>query len=243
MAPKKNMSNETAEKKIDIPQNIHDVQFFKRLPYELTEEQWKYIEAIWDKKNIGVFVNAKAGSSKTTIAVGMAMLMAQEFKMFKNIYYIISPCEEDKLGYAPGTIEDKTSMYMEPLRQSLWNWGYDPNKYIASDGNMDSMKSGDAIIHAIPHTFLRGQDLNNSFIICEESQNYKVHDLKKTLSRPHDNCKVVCIGEISQCDLRFPQDSGFYKYIDSAKSQDFCEVVELTENFRGKFSNWADSIS
>ena len=190
----------------------------------MTEEQWNFIKAIWNKKNIGVFVNARAGSSKTTLAVGMAMLMAYEYKMYKSIYYIISPCEEDKLGFVPGSIEDKSAMYMEPLRQALINWGF-------------------AIIRAIPHTFLRGYDIENSIVICEEAQNYRLHDLKKTLTRIHDDCKAIVIGHDGQVDLKYPADSGFIKYLQAGAKQDFIDIVELTENFRGKLSNWADEVN
>lgn len=228
--------------KIDIPQDITKCMFFQRLPYLLTQEQWEFVKAVWDKNNIGVFVNARAGSSKTTLTVGMAMLMAYEYKMYKNIYYIISPCEEDKLGFVPGTIEDKSAMYMEPLRQALINWGYNPDKHIANDSNADSVKNGDAIIRAIPHTFLRGYDIDNSIIICEEAQNYRLHDLKKTLTRVHDNCKVIVIGHDGQVDLKYPADSGFVKYLESGRKQEFIKIVELTENFRGKLSNWADNV-
>ena len=89
MATKKSTTVVDKESKVDIPQDITKCLFFQRLPYRLTEEQWNFIKAVWNKKNIGVFVNARAGSSKTTLAVGMAMLMAYEYKMYKNIYYII----------------------------------------------------------------------------------------------------------------------------------------------------------
>lgn len=242
MATKKSVI-ENKETKIDIPQDITKCMFFQRLPYALTEEQWNFVKAVWDEKNIGIFVNAKAGSSKTTLAVGMAMLMAYEFKMYKNIYYVISPCEEDKLGFSPGTIEEKTSMYMEPLRQALINWGYNPDKLIVSDSNIDNLKKGEAIIKAIPHTFLRGYDIDNCIVICEEAQNYRLYDLKKTLTRVHDNCKAIVIGHDGQIDLKYPADSGFIKYLNAGRKQEFIASVELTENFRGKLSNWADEVN
>lgn len=69
-----------------------------------------------------------------------------------------------------------------------------------------------------------------------------MHDLKKTLSRAHDDCKVVVIGHTGQIDLKYPQDSGFDKYLNAAERVDFIETVELTKNYRGKFSNWADEV-
>ena len=107
---------------------------------------------------------------------------------------------------------------------------------------MENVKNGTAIINAIPSTFLRGRNFQNSFVIIDEIQNATTHEIKKILSRCHDNCKILCLGHTGQIDLKFPQDSGFSRYLDSARKQDFIEIVELTKDYRGKFSQWADSI-
>lgn len=238
---KSNNNSNVMEEKINIPEDVKKCTFFKRLPYKISPEQWNFIEAIWDKNNICVMCNAKAGSSKTTVSVGMALLMAMEFKLYSKIYYIISPCEEDKIGFIPGDINQKIDVYRGGLKAALVNWGYDPNKYVFN-GDMTPLKNGECIIEAIPHTFMRGMDISNSFVILDEAQNYKTADLKKVLSRCHDDCKVIVVGHSAQCDLRDPRDSGFGKALQWAKNQDFIKIVELTENHRGKFSNWADSL-
>lgn len=230
-------------KQINAPQNIDNkLGYLKRLPYTLTEEQLTFCKAVYDSKNIGVFCNAKAGSSKTTLAIGMAMLMTLEYFMFDGIVYVISPCEENKLGFQPGTISDKTKSYMDPLYQALATWGYEPHKYVKDENNPESIKKGEAIIEAIPHTFLRGKNLSKKFVIIDEAQNYLLPDLKKTLTRIHDDCKCLIIGHQGQIDLKYPQDSGFTKYLENSRGKDFMETVSLTKNYRGKFSNWADEV-
>jgi phosphate starvation-inducible PhoH-like protein len=241
MAAKKS-STETTVKKINVPENIRDYIFFKRLPFKLDEEQWKFIEAVWNKNNIGVFCNACAGSSKTTLATAMALLMTAEFKMYESIHYIVSPCQESTLGFLPGNVDDKISYYIDPLIDAILTCGYDPNKLIVKEDNMENVKNGTAIINAIPSTFLRGRNFQNSFVIIDEIQNATTHEIKKILSRCHDNCKILCLGHTGQIDLKFPQDSGFSRYLDSARKQNFIEIVELTKDYRGKFSQWADSI-
>ena len=94
MATRKDNVN-TKQKHIEIPKDITQCTFWKRLPYQLEEEQWNYIKAIWDNKNLMVMVDACAGSSKTTLAVGMALLM-YELGIYKKIYYIVSPCQEQE---------------------------------------------------------------------------------------------------------------------------------------------------
>lgn len=241
MAAKKS-STETTVKKINVPENIRDCTFFKRFPFKLDEEQWKFIEAVWNKKNIGVFCNACAGSSKTTLSTAMALLMTNEFRMYESIYYIMSPCMESALGYLSGDLISKTLPYRAPLEDAIIACGYDPEKIIVSDTNMENVKNGTATVNAIPSTFLRGRNFQNAFVIIDEIQNATTHEIKKILSRCHDNCKILCLGHTGQIDLKFPQDSGFSRYLDSARKQDFIEIVELTKDYRGKFSQWADSI-
>lgn len=241
MATKKS-STETTVKKINVPENIRDCVFFKRLPFKLDEEQWKFIEAVWNKNNIGVFCNACAGSSKTTLATAMALLMTNEFRIYDNIYYIVSPCQESTLGYLPGGLTSKTQYYCDPLIDAITTCGYDPNKLIINEEDMDGVKNGTAIINAIPSTFLRGRNFKKSFVIVDEIQNATTNDIRKILSRCHDDCKVLCIGHMGQIDLKFPQDSGFSKYLDSARKQDFIEIVELTKDYRGEFSKWSDKV-
>ena len=89
MATKKTTSSTTTtEKKIEIPKNIRECTFWKRVPYKLDEEQWNFLEAIWNKKNLIVFCDAKAGTSKTTLSVGMGLLM-YELGFYKKLYYVV----------------------------------------------------------------------------------------------------------------------------------------------------------
>ena len=184
-------------------------------------------------------VDACAGSSKTTLAVGMALLM-YELGIYKKIYYIVSPCQEQELGYRPGQTGEKLMDYSGPLYDALMVWGYDPNKTVISDMNMEAVKNGTAFVYLTSDVFLRGCNLSEAFVIIDEAQNSK--QLKKIISRCHDNCKVVCAGHCGQTDLRFPQDSQFPKYLTAARRADFIKIIELTKNYRGKLSQFADEV-
>ena len=223
MATKKTTSvNSATEKKIEIPKNIRECTFWKRVPYKLDEEQWNFLEAIWNKKNLIVFCDAKAGTSKTTLSVGMGLLM-YELGFYKKLYYVVSPCQEQELGFRPGGVAEKLSDYRTPLDDALLTWGYDPDRVVISED-----------------VFLRGCNFSEAFVIIDEAQNSK--QLKKIISRCHDTCKVLCVGHRKQTDLRFAQDSQFPEYIEAARKVDFAEIVELTINHRGRLSTWADNV-
>ena len=226
-------------KQIEVPKDIRECTFWKRVPYKLDEEQWKFIESIWNKNNLIVFCDAKAGTSKTTLSVGMGLLM-YELGLYKKLYYIVSPCQEQELGYRPGDLESKLSAYRTPLDDALITWGYEPDKVVVSADNMDNVKNGNAFVTITSDVFLRGCNFSEAFVIIDEAQNSK--QLKKIISRCHDTCKVLRVGHRKQTDLRHSQDSQFPEYIEAARKVDFAEIVELTINHRGKLSTWADNV-
>ena len=77
-------------------------------------------------------------------------------------------------------------------------------------------------------------------MIIDEAQNYYFDELKKVLTRMHDSCKVIVIGDNKQCDLYHnPERSGFMKYLNHFSKDDRCAVCNLTKNYRGWISNIA----
>lgn len=86
-------------KKKDIPQSLDVYSSFYGM--ELDEKQKVYRDSIWDPNIDVVFCNARAGTGKTTIAVGVANLLVQ-YGLYDGIVYIVSPTQEEKQGYLPG---------------------------------------------------------------------------------------------------------------------------------------------
>ena len=103
-------------KKKDVPQNLDEYPTFYGMT--LDPEQKIFRDAIWNPDIDVVFCNARAGTGKTTIAVGVANLLVQ-YGLYNGIAYIVSPTQEEKQGYLPGTQEQKSAPYMEPLYQAL----------------------------------------------------------------------------------------------------------------------------
>lgn len=209
-----------------------DTQFFGMIG-TLTEEQKQYLDAIENPNNRLVIVDAKAGTGKTTLAVGMAKLSQ------KPLLYLFSPCEEMTMGFRPGEQEEKEREYLGPLIDALITIGEDPSKAIKSD--LVTTPSKQAWVTARSHTFLRGTNLKG-FIIIDEAQNWLTKDLKKALTRIHDDSKVVLMGNMSQCDLPDPSLSGFPRVIEYFSNKEYCQVVTLTKNFRGILARDAEEL-
>ena len=206
----------------------------------LDEEQVAFVEAIKDKKKTIIFCDAKAGSGKTTLAMGTANLLYQDKRNnYDGIVYIVSPYGEGKQGYLPGSITEKSEVYYEPAYQAMIEVGLNPNADVMGD-SMIARKRGEGFIKMLTHTYLRGTNLKNKVIILDESQNYTVPELKKVLTRCHDSCKVIVIGHTGQIDIR--GGSGFARYLEHFQGQEKCAVCRLTTNHRGWLSTYADEL-
>ena len=208
----------------------------------LDEEQIQFRNAIYSRDNDIVFCEAAAGTGKTLISVATAILMC-EYGMYSGITYIVAPTQEEKLGFLPGDAESKVAKYCDPIYDALYTLGREPGRMIESSENMDEQKNGDAIIRCTSHVYLRGRNFSKRVIIIEEAQNLYFDEMKKVLSRCHDDCKVIVIGNDVQCDIyKHPEKSGFTPYLKRYAQEERCVVCELKTNHRGWISTVADEF-
>lgn len=222
----------------ELPSDINGRPFYG---LNLDEEQIKFVNAILNPDNTIVFCNSKAGTGKTTLAIGAADILVK-YKQYDGIVYICSAYGEAKQGYLPGSITEKSEVYFEPAYQAMIECNMNPNVCVNSD-SMINQKYGEAYVTLLTHTFLRGTNLKHKIIILDESQNFTVADLKKTLTRCSDDCKIIVVGHDQQCDLNDIPSSGFVRYIEHFKGHEHCEICQLTVNHRGWVSQWADELT
>ena len=221
----------------ELPKNFNDRPFYE---LQLDSEQLEFANSIINPDIDIIFVNAKAGTGKTTIATGAADILVQH-GVYKGIVYIMSPYGERKQGWLPGTITEKSSVYFEAFYQAMINCNINPHTAV-NDDSMVNQKNGSGYITCITDTFLRGSNLDDAVIIIDEAQNYTVSQLKKTLTRVGKKAKVIVIGHELQCDLDDPSQSGFMKYIDHFKDKERAKVCTLSNNYRSWISQCADEV-
>ena len=206
----------------------------------LDEEQVAFVDAIKDPSKTIVFCNAKAGTGKTTLAMGAANILVQDKRNgYDGILYIVSPYGEQKQGFLKGNLAEKSEVYFEPAYQAMIECHMNPNTDVYSE-SLVSRKRNESFVKLITHTFLRGPNLKNKVVILDEAQNYTVAELKKVLTRCHDNCKVIVIGHTGQIDIN--GGSGFARYLEHFEGTERCAVCKLTTNHRGWLSTYADML-
>jgi len=171
---------------------------FKNRLKPRTINQKEYIRTV--AENTITFCQGIAGSGKTHIAVGMALEYLLDHKIKKVI--ITRPIVEagEKLGFLPGTAEEKLHPYLLPL--------FDEINYFLSDRHRGKLQNTHQI-EIVPLGLMRGRSFHNAFIVADECQNASYDQLKMLLTRIGIDSKMVLTGDLDQSDLQMYQKEGF----------------------------------
>jgi phosphate starvation-inducible PhoH-like protein len=169
----------------------------KRTVQPRSVNQRKYIEAI--EQNDMVFGVGPAGTGKTYLAVAMAVAAMNAKKVSRIV--LVRPAVEagERLGFLPGTLQEKVDPYLRPLYDALYD--------LLEPERVDKMLEKN-IIEVAPLAFMRGRTLNDAFIIMDEAQNTTVEQMKMFLTRLGNSSKAVITGDITQIDLPNPRKCG-----------------------------------
>lgn len=180
--------------------------------------QRRYLEAI--ERNDLVFGIGPAGTGKTYLAVAMAVsaLLAKRV----NRIILTRPAVEagERLGFLPGTLQEKVDPYLRPLYDALYDM-LDADK-------VDKLLERNTIEIA-PLAFMRGRTLNDSFIIMDEAQNSTSEQMKMILTRQGFNSKMVVTGDVTQIDLPAGKRSGLLEAVDVLRGVEGIRFIYFDE--------------
>jgi len=171
--------------------------FGKKIVVPKTINQRRYLEAI--ERNDMVFGIGPAGTGKTYLAVAMAISALLAKRVSRII--LTRPAVEagERLGFLPGTLQEKVDPYLRPLYDALFDM-------LELEKVEKLLERG--IIEVAPIAFMRGRTLNDSFIIVDEAQNSTTEQMKMILTRQGFNSKMVVNGDVTQIDLPLGKRSG-----------------------------------
>ena len=181
--------------------------------------QRRYMEALetYDM----VFAIGPGGTGKTYLAVAMAIsaLLSKQV----NRIILARPAVEagERLGFLPGTVQEKVDPYMRPLYDALHDMleADKLERYLEKD-----------IIEVAPLAFMRGRTLNDSYVILDEAQNTTSEQMKMFLTRLGFNSKAVITGDITQIDLPNDRRSGLIEAIDVVGKIEGISIVYFDEH-------------
>jgi phosphate starvation-inducible PhoH-like protein len=181
--------------------------FGKRQVQPKSPNQRRYLDAI--EKNDMVFGIGPAGTGKTYLAVAMAISALVSKRV--NRIILARPAVEagERLGFLPGTLQEKVDPYLRPLYDALYEM-LEPER-------VDRFLEKN-VIEIAPIAFMRGRTLNDSFVILDEAQNTTSEQMKMFVTRLGFNSKAVITGDITQIDLPNANRSGLIEAITVLKN-------------------------
>jgi phosphate starvation-inducible PhoH-like protein len=192
--------------------------FGRRTVQPKSINQRRYLEAI--ESHDMIFGIGPAGTGKTYLAVAMAISSLLAKKV--NRIILARPAVEagERLGFLPGTLQEKVDPYLRPLYDAL----YDMLELEKVDRYLEKN-----IIEIAPIAFMRGRTLNDSFIILDEAQNTTAEQMKMFVTRLGFNSKAVITGDITQIDLPNKR-SGLLEAMDVLKGVEGISFVHFDES-------------
>jgi phosphate starvation-inducible protein PhoH len=203
------------------PRKIYTPQKEKRLPCKLnfdrakripwTENQQTLIKSLTNKHKFTLdeqcntveslepvditcgFISGVAGTSKTLTSVYSALKLLADGKIEK-IYYVRSAVDSSphKLGFLPGSIDDKMGVYQSPLDDKLQELLPPDQIKLLMDGGFVKMEST---------CYLRGRNLANCAVIVDEAQNLVFDELVTIISRMAEKGRIWFCYDPKQSDL------------------------------------------
>ena len=191
----------------------------KRMVQPRSPNQKKYVEAI--EASDMTFGLGPAGTGKTYLAVAMAVSALLAKKVSRII--LVRPAVEagERLGFLPGSLQEKVDPYLRPLYDALYD--------LLDQEKVDKLLERN-VIEVAPLAFMRGRTLSDAFIIMDEAQNTTNEQMKMFVTRLGNNSKAVITGDLTQIDLPNPKKSGLFEalqVLDGVEGIKFCHFEDV----------------
>jgi phosphate starvation-inducible PhoH-like protein len=146
-----------------------------------------------------IICRGPAGTGKTRVACAAAVDALTDGDVDRII--LCRPAVEagEKLGFLPGTQEEKLAPYLRPLYDEL-------DEIMGTKQVKSHIDRG--VIEIAPIGHMRGRTLKHAFVLIDEAQNCTYGQLKMLATRLGEGSTMVFAGDPSQNDLPDGQ-SGF----------------------------------
>lgn len=183
-----------------------------------TQAQDTYLRAL--KRNELVIAEGPAGSGKTWLAVGYAVMLLEQGVIDRLI--LSRPAVEagERLGFLPGDMRDKVDPYLRPIYDALYD-------FMEARAVERALQTG--MIEVAPLAFMRGRTLTRAVVLLDEAQNCTAMQMKMFLTRLGPGSRMIVTGDSSQIDLPRGERSGLRDAIEVLEGVEGVAYIRLTE--------------
>jgi len=213
-----------SHEKFVVDNPIKSLIRINQLPW--TDKQKEFFRIALDHNTKIVFVNGPAGTAKTLLATycGLQLL---NMKVITDIMYLRSAVEssEAKLGFLPGSAEEKLRFYNLPFLDKL--------EELLGSKKAQKLEDEDRV-SMFPVNFARGMNWAGKCVILDEAQNSTFKEITTVLTRLGENSRCFVLADPLQTDLRGDNIQGgfskmFYGFNDEESAQMGIYNFQFTE--------------
>lgn len=183
----------------------------------ITKAQQKVFDSFYKSH---LLLHGIAGTGKTFVSLYLALHEVLENKGFKRIAIVRSCVPTREIGFMPGTLEEKLSVYEQPYKEIV-------NCLTQRNDGYDILKDA-GVIEFMSTSYIRGLTLDNTIIIVDEIQNMTFGELDSVITRVGDYSKIVFCGDYRQTDLQTNRDkSGLSDFMHILKTVADVDYIEF----------------
>ena len=209
---------EQPEKKVQPRIKPNELKYFE----PLTANQAKFFEG-YSRGDYFIMLTGSAGTGKSFIACYKAIQeVLDKTSPFRQVIIVRSAVQSRDVGFTPGSLEDKMSLYEQPYMQICHTlFGRrDAYEYLKEQGKVEFMST----------SFIRGMSFDDAIIIVDECQNLTWEELSTIMTRVGYRSKIIFCGDYRQSDLyrKNSDKSGLMKFHNIVKTMDSFTNVEFT---------------
>lgn len=153
------------------------------------------------KENQITICNGVAGSGKTICSIFMALnLLKDRGNNYQKIFLVksVTTLKGEEIGFLKGDLREKIDPFMESFKNNA--------SKLFKNTNVNSLFET-SIIKFLPLAYIRGTNLDNCIVILDELQNVSIDNARTLMTRIGENCKIICLGDSNQIDLKNKKDS------------------------------------
>ena len=170
------------------------------------------------ENNIMTVVIGPAGTGKTFCTGMKAAQLYLKGQYDKIIITRPNVSTGRTLGYFKGDIEEKMTPWLKPILNVLEE-GLGKGRFECM------MRQGNIEIQ--PMETIRGNSFENSIVICDESQNLNIEELKALTTRIGETAKLILLGDPNQSDVAKGTD--LQKFVDMCMKHNIpCPIVRFS---------------
>ncbi|HEX2859316.1 MAG TPA: PhoH family protein [Alphaproteobacteria bacterium] len=184
-----------------------------------SRKQGEYMTALQNSTlTLGV---GPAGTGKTMIAAAYAVQLLTQKQVSRII--LTRPVLEagERLGFLPGTFEEKLDPYLRPLFDAL-------DVTLGRERWMKMREAGQ--IEIAPLAYMRGRTLADSAMILDEAQNTTPLQMRMFLTRLGENSRMMVTGDLTQSDLPRGTRNGLKDALDTLEGVRDIDIVRFSES-------------